>query len=339
MSRRLPAAYLDELQRTDHADAAESANIQRALTQVEQVVYTTEFPPLQSRQYIPVDMSDDPGAEWTSYVMLTRVGMAKLVTSRGQDLPKATIYRKEWNRRYYNLGAQYDYTVDELRNAKFAASRNNMGPPLNLDTEQALAAREAIERAHDKIGAIGSATSATIPGLSTGVGIDVGMLGLLNQPNASIYTPAVGASGSTAWANKTPDEKLADIAGLYASMEVSTSKTFVPDTVLFPVSQFRNAASRRMGDGSDDSVISVARKMFPGVTFDSWNYCQGAGAGGVDRVVAFIRDPRRVKLKISVDFEQMPVEYRNRMFKTDCIGRTAGVISHYPVSIAYMDGI
>lgn len=334
MSRALPSAY------TEHVDAAESAHVNRALTQVEQTVYATEFPPLESRKYIPVDMSDDPGAEWTSYVLLTRVGMAKLVTSRGQDLPKVTLFRKEYQRRYFNLGAQYDYTVDELRNAKFAAGRGGaFGPPLNLDAEQALACREAIERAHDKVGALGSATSSTIPGLSVGIGMDVGVLGLLNQTNAGSYTPATGAAGSTAWSLKTPDEKLADLVGLFASMEASTYKTFVPDTILLPVTQFRNAAGRRMGDGSDASVINVFNKMFPQVTVDSWNYCTGAGAAGVDRAVAFINDPRRVKLKISIDFEQSPVEYRNRMFKTDCIGRTAGVVSQYPVSIMYMDGI
>lgn len=333
MSRALPSAY------TEHADAAESAHIARALTQVEQTVYTTEFPPLQSRQYVPVDMTDDPGAEWTSYVLLTRLGMAKLVTSRGMDLPKVGLFRKEFQRKYFNLGAQYDYTVDELRNAKFAAGRPGLGPPLNLDVEMALACREAIERAHDKVGGIGSATSSTIPGLSVGVGMDVGMLGLLNQPNAGTYTPATGAAGSTAWSLKTPDEKLADLVGLYAAMEASTYKTFVPDTILLPVTQFRNAAGRRAGDGSDASIIEIFKKQFPNVMIDSWNYCTGAGVAGADRAVGFIRDPRRIKLKISVDFEQMPVEYRNRMFKTDCIGRTAGVVCQYPATVLYMDAI
>lgn len=332
MPRKLPIAY------TENADAAESAHVLGALTSVESTVYTTEFPPLESRKYIPVDMSDPPGAEYTSYVMMTRVGVAKLVTSRGQDLPKVNLYRKQYQRKFWNLGAQYDYTDDELKAAAFAAGRN-MGPAVNIDVEMALACREAILRGHDKVAAIGSATSATIPGLSTGIGADVGMIGLLNQPNAGSYTPAVGAGGSALWSLKTPDEKLADLVNLYAAMESSTYKAFAPDTILLPVNAYRNAAGRRMGDGSDESVISVFKKMFPQVTVDSWNYCEAAGTNGLNRAVAFINDPRRVKLKIAIDFEQKPVEYRNRMFKTDCIGRTAGVVTQYPVSIMYMDGI
>jgi hypothetical protein len=46
-----------------------------------------------------------------------------------------------------------------------------------------------------------------------------------------------------------------------------------------------------------------------------------------------------VKLAMSQRFRQMPPEYRNREFKTDCLARTAGVFSPYPLSIVYGDGI
>lgn len=329
---RLPIEY------SSRADAAESAHISRALTQVESTVYETMFEPTKARMFIPVDSSDAPGAEWTSYVMLTAVGVAKLVTSRGMDLPKVNLFRKEWNRKYWNIGAQYDYTLDELRNAEFAG-QNGKGPVLNLDMTLAKAAKRAIEFGLDKVGALGSATSSTISGLSTGIGVDVGMIGLLNQPNAGSYTPATGAQNSTAWSAKTPDEILADLNGVVTSMEVSTRQTFTPRIILLPVTQYRLAVSKRMGDGSDASVLDLFKKMNPGVQVESWNYCAGAGTAGVDRAVAFINDEQYIAFKISIDFEQCPVEYRNRDFKTDCLGRTAGVVARYPVTILYMDGI
>ncbi len=331
MPRNLPAAY------RDHADAAESVHIQRALTAVENKVYETKFEPLKARMLIPVDNSDSPGAEWTSYVMLTGVGVAKLVTSRGQDLPKVNVFRREFQRRYYDLGAQYDYTVGELRSAEFA--RSNGGAMFNLDTSLAAAAKRAIEFGHDRVGAIGSATSASIQGLSLGIGADVGMLGLLNQTQASSYTPAVGSQGSTAWATKTPDEILADLNGLLTSVITSTREAYEIDTIILPVTQHRLASSRRMGDGSDASVLELFMKQNPGLRIERWNLCAGAGAGGVDRAVAFQSSEDVLALKISVDFEQMPVEYRNRVFKTDCLGRTAGVILRRPIALVYMDGI
>lgn len=329
---RLPVEY------TQHADAAESVHIARALTQIEATLYETKFEPLKARTFIPVDGSDDPGAEFTSYSMLTDVGVAKLVTSRGMDLPKVNVFRREYHRQYHDLGASYDYSVKELRGAQFA-SRNGRGPVLNIDTALAKAARLAIDFGIDKVGAIGSATSANISGLSVGIGADVGMLGLLNQTNASSYTPATGVSGSTAWSQKTPDEILKDLNGLYTSIVTATREVFEPDVFLIPVEQHRLISSTRMGDGSDKSIKQLFLEQNPGVRVERWLNCKAAGTAGADRCVAFKSDEMVLAFKISVSFEQMPVEYRNRVFKTDCMARTAGVVVRYPIAIAYMDSI
>lgn len=329
---RLPIEY------TQHADAAETTQIGRALTQIETTLYETKFEPTKSVLFIPIDGSDDPGAEFTTYVMMTDVGVAKLVTSRGMDLPKVNVFRKEYHRQYHDLGASYDYSVKELRQATFG-SKNGRGPAFSLDTSLAKAARRAIDFGLDKIGAIGSTTSANIAGLSVGIGADVGMLGLLNQTNASSYTPATGASGSTAWAQKTPDEILADLNGLYTSIVTGSREAFEPDAFLMPVDLHRLISTRRMGDGSDVSILEMFQKQNPGVKVDRWLLCSGAGTNGASRVVAFKRSDEVLAWKISVRFEQMPVEYRNRVFKTDCMARTAGIVLRYPVAMAYMDAV
>lgn len=319
-------------------DAGETAFVERALLFVEVETYNYLYPPLEGRKYIPVDNTVPAGARHFSYKQYTRIGLAKLVTGRGKDLPTTKLYVKEFFHQFYWLGASYEYTLEDLLGAQFSAS--NGGPALNIDLEQSLAAREAIERGFDAVMGIGSTTSSTIPGLSTGVGPDVGLLGLLNQPNATTYTPATGAaSGSTAWLGKTPDEKLADLTGMYAAMESSTYKIFTPDTYLLPITQYRGAAGQRMGDGSDESVISLFKKLYPGVQIDSWQYCAGAGSAGADRAVAYIRDKRRVRMMISQEFMQNAPQYENLEFSVDCLGRTAGVVSQYPISILYADAI
>lgn len=321
----------------ERRDAAETIFVERALTFVETETYNTEFPPLEGRKYVPVDTSAPPGAKFASYRQFTRTGIAKLVTERGQDLPTVKLYSKEFNHQFYRLGCSYEYTLDDLLAAQFSAS--NGGGSLNIDLEHSLAAREAIERGLDAIAGIGSATSATIPGLSQGVGPDVGLLGLLNQPNASTYVPATGAAGSTAWSQKTADERLADLSGMFGAMEAATYKVFTPTTILLPITQYRMLAGARMGDGSDESVITMFNKFYPRVTIDSWQYCQGAGTNGTDRAVAFISDKRRIKHMISEEFRQMPAQYEDLEFSTDCLAKTAGVFSAYPLSIIYMDGI
>jgi len=320
------------------ADVGETIFVERALLWVETETYNTLFPPLEGLVYVPIDNSAPEGAKGTAYKQYTRTGIAKLVTERGGDLPTSKLLVREFQHQFYRLGMSYEYTLDDLLAAQFSAQ--NGGPALNIDMEQALGAKEGIAKGLDAVAGIGSATSSTIPGLSVGIGPDVGLLGLLNQPNASTYTPANGAQGSAAWLYKTPDEKVADIVGQYGAMESGTYKIFKPDSFLLPISQFRGAASTRMGDGSDETVISLIKgKMLPGITIDSWQYCQGAGTSGADRCVAYINQKRYVKHMISQMFRQMPPQFENLEFSVDCVAKTAGVFSPYPLSISYMDGI
>ncbi len=330
---RLPVEYVDR------ADSAESAFVTRALNQIENEVYEVEFPPTEGMMYVPVDESFDEGALSTSYLQYTRNGMAKLITGKGRDLPTVGLFVREFTHKFYDLGASYRYSLRDLMASQFA-SRNGMSK-INIETEHATACREAVERGLDKVTALGSATSAAIPGLDVGLGADVGLLGLLNQPNASTYVLADAAStpGSKLWSNKTPDEILADLHGICRAMVVSTFKRHSPTRILLPIAQMDLIRSVRMGDGSDESILSLFNKQRPGVTVDSWQYCDNAGSGGLDRMVAFVGEKRYVKLALSQRFVQLAPEYRNREFKTDCLARTAGVFSPYPLTIVYADGL
>lgn len=332
MQTHLPADY------ASRRDAGEVAFVERALLYVETEVYNFEFPPLEGRKYVPFDTTANPGAKTTSYKQYTRLGIAKLHTERGNDLPSVKLFVKEFFHQFYRIGCSYEYTLDDLLAAQF--SSQNGGPALDIDLEHGQAAREAIERGFDVIAAIGSTTSANIPGLAIGVGPDVGLLGLLNQPNATLYTPALSlAQGTTAWAFKTPDEKIADLTGLFTAVVATTYKTFTIDTILLPITQFFSANGQRLGDGSDETVINFFRKINPAVTIDSWQYCAAAGVGGVDRAVGYVRNRRYVRMMISEEFRQMPPEWQDLTFSVDCTAKTAGVICPYPLSVAYMDGI
>lgn len=334
---RLPPGYQYHVD-SGHVDAAEALFVERALLYVETETYNVEFPPLEGMKYVPIDTTSPEGAKSTAYKQYTRLGMSKLVSERGGDFPTSKLFVKEFNHNFYRLGMSYEYTLDDLLAAQFASSQG--GPAINIDLEQAMAAKTGIERGLDAVAGNGSATSATIPGLSQGVGPDVGLLGLLNQPNASTYTPALGqGSNATAWSGKTPDEKIADMTGQYAAMVAGTYKVFTPTAFLLPISQFENANGQRMGDGSDETVISFFRKIKPGVTVDSWQYCQGAGNGGTDRMVAYINNKRYVRHMISSLFRQMPPQFEGLVFSVLCLAKTAGVISPYPLSISYADGI
>ncbi len=315
-------------------DAAESVFVERALLFVETETYNTLIPPLEARKYVPTDNKTPPGAKFTSYKQYTRTGIARLITERGADLPNAGIFVKEFFHQFYPVGAAYEYDYLDLLAA--AMSAENGGPPLNLDLELSLAAREGIEKKLDLIGAVGSGAST----FSLDTEFDVGMLGLLNQPSATIYAVANGFSGFTAWSTKTPDEIIADLTGIVAAQIAATYKVFTPDTILLPITQYETIGGRSMGDGRSDTILSYFTRTNKHIKeVDSWMYLSGAGSGSTDRMVCYKKDPRMVRHMISMEFTQLPPQLEDMTYRVACLAKTAGVISPYPLSISYGDGI
>lgn len=314
---------------TGRLDADESVFVERALLYVETETYNTLFPPLEGRRFVPVDNKTPPGAKFTTYRQYTRTGIARLVTERGLDLPTSNLFVKEFSHQFYRLGASYQYTLDDLLAAQFSST--NGGPPLNIDLEMALAARESIEKKLDNIARVGS---------SDGLQPSLGMLGLLNQTSATTYTVANGATGSQLWSSKTPDEIIADMTGIVANQVATTFKVFIPDTMLLPISQYETIAGRSMGDGRSDTILSYFLKISRHIKeVDSWQFLSGAGSGSTDRMVVYIKDPRYVRHMISQEFTQLPPTFENFVYTTSCTAKSAGVVVPYPLSISYGDGI
>lgn len=321
---------------TQNFDAAEAHFVARALEEIESQTYDILNPELEALKFVAV-VPADPGAESVTYRQYRRTGIAKVVTDDGQDLPNAGLSVQEFSRRLCQIGISYQYSDEELRAAALAASR---GQALNLDVERGRAAREGFDRAVDKIAALGTATDSEIPGLEDGVGTDLGLTGLLNITGAATYTAATGAGGSQLWTAKTPDEIVADLAGVVNSQIVATYKIHKPNHILMPIAHYQLIATRRMGDGSDTTILNFAKAMLPGVKFDSWQYCDGAGSGtNIDRVVCYNDDARFVRLTIARGFTQEPPQRQYLKNIILCTGKLGGVVCPYPLSVTYMDNV
>ena len=64
-----------------------------------------------------------------------------------------------------------------------------------------------------------------------------------------------------------------------------------------------------------------------------------SGAGGLDRMAVYRRDPDALTLEIPQDFEMLEEQARGLEYVTPCHSRIGGVIVYYPLSIAFADGI
>lgn len=312
-----------------HLDAAESAFIARALTFVESTTYVTDIPPLKGRMLVPTKTCP-PGAKFYNYVQITREGVAKWITAPGDDLPRTTLFREEASQALHRVGASYGYSIDDLLAAQMSNANGVGGPPINIDMEEALAARIAIEKKIDNVVRVGT---------SDGDSPDLGLTGLLNNPNATIYSVANGAAGSPLWSTKTPDEIAADITGIASDQVAGTYDVEHPSRILLSIERHEYIANRRMGDGSNVSIKDFVLQTSPWIKeILPWQFLSTAGSGSTQRMVAYNPDPMKLFLVMAQEFTQLPPQYRNMTYLTECTAKTGGVIVVKPLSLSYADG-
>jgi hypothetical protein len=264
-----------------------------------------------------VDNEVDPGAETVKYNRFNRFGAAKVVTSYADDFPRADVSAQEERQAIKSLGSSYGYSIQEIRAARYAN--------IPLEQRKANAARMAIEEQIDLIAALGDT--------------DNGLTGALNQPNATIYTIANGASGSQLWSTKTGLEINKDLTGIANAIVLSTKTAEMPDTTLIEPVGYGLISSTPLQQGSDTTILEHFLKASPYIEdIDQWIKLVGIGAGATNRMVCYRRDPDALELVIPQEFEQFPPEQHNMDFEIACHARIGGVVLYYPLSMAYGDG-
>lgn len=299
-------------------DANETAFLARQLEEIRAKSYDIKYAPLDAVSFLPVDTSIDPGVEAVTYRQYEMFGMAKIVADYANDFPTANVVAREFTSKVKSLGASYQYSIQEMRAASFS------GVP--LEQRKANAARRAIDQLHNTLARVGSSGD--------------GLLGFLNQSNTTSFTVPNGAAGTATWSTKTPDEIVADMHDIANGIVTSTKGVEVPDTILLPLAQHQLIASRRMGDGSDTTILAFFLATSPWIKqVLPWHELDGAGALGVDRMVCYRKDPDALQYIAPVVFEQFAPQEEGMVLKTHCHARSGGVVVYYPLSISYGDGI
>lgn len=304
--------------RFDNLDASENAFFGEQLEQIKAQTLDKKYPPLRARLFVPLDGSIDPATEVLKVRSYSGVGVAKLIASYADDLPRADVSAIEQTVSFKSAGNSYGYNVAEVR----AASKTGVA----LDAKRAAAARRAHEVLIDRILATGD--SAT------------GLIGLLNQPNALSYTvPADGTGASKLWSTKTPALIVRDMVGICEYIYLQTNEQEQPNMLLLNRANLTLIRTTRFDVSSDKTILQWFQSIYPGVGVDSWERLVGAGAGSTQRMVAYNLSPDMLQGAVPLEFLQHPPEKRGLEYIVPCESRVGGVIAYYPLSIAYGDGI
>lgn len=298
-------------------DSESSLFFGRQLEFIKSQTYDVKYPELKARKLIPVSNEVSSGATTVTYETFDQLGMAKIIANYAKDLPRADVKGTEVITPVRSIGASYGYTVQDIRAAQFANKP--------LTTRKANAAKRSIMQKENAIAFTGDASH--------------GLLGLVNHPNIGEHTLlADGTASSKTFASKTPDEVVRDLNAMVKQVITTTKGAELPDTLLLTTDIYADTSTRRMTD-TNESILSYFLRSNPSVRNVDWlNELDGAGDGGVDRILVYKRDPQALTLEIPQDFEQFPVQEKGLEYEVPCHSRCAGVIIYYPLSICFADG-
>lgn len=306
-----------------HLDDVNSMFFAGQVVSIRNQVYQTRYPELLARNFIPTV----PGnfAKNASVIVsraYDQVGIAKLLASYADDLPRVDQFGYEVSARARPLGDSYGWDIFEIEAAQ-AEGRN-------LPAEKANIARRAIDALIDQLLLLGDDK--------------FGLVGLANQPNALTYVLPNGAGGSQKWVGavgtrKTNDEIIADLVGMAGYSKLQTNGNEIANTILLPPTPYRVISTTRFSDSSDLTILEFFQKTTRGITqIEEWTALQGIGTGGKDRIIVYRKDPEALEGVVPREFEQLDPQPKNLEAVVPCHARCGGVIAHRPLSIVYADG-
>jgi hypothetical protein len=252
------------------------------------------------------------------------------ISREANAVPGVSIDIAKTPHQLYLWGKEVKWTIPELEAAQ------KLGRPIDAQKLEALKILHEMES--DEMAYVGDG--------------DMDTVGLVN--NDAVVIPAAvpaGVSGSTSWAQKTPDEILADLNEALTSAWSQAAWAKTPNRVLMPPLQFGYVATTKVSSAGDRSILRylmennvVAQQQGELEIYPSkWLIGRGVGGtpkveGTVDRFVTYHKDQDVVRFPKTA-LARTPVTYNSIWQSTTYFGKMGGVEFVYPETVVYRDGI
>lgn len=317
-------------------DAGESMYVARQLEYIRAGTYEVQYTDLVYDRLLPINRSVPLGKTELTIRVMDKVGQAEVLSEDVDTAPDVETSVVEKSTSFFTIGLGYKFTLTEIQMA--------MANGVPLQATKAMICRQQVERKVNDVALIGDAKAPSKSG---------GQKGLLNSTDAGIltYTPSTGTgSGTTALGiGKSADEILADLHGMVSKPWTSSKGIFSVNTLLLPLTTRTELASRRVGDGTNGSILQYFLGSDQFINSDDqvvglWQLEDATATGTAGswtgkRALAYRRDPSALELPIVQDFEQLSPQAVNYMIKTLCRLRMGGLMIYQPLTMITMDQI
>ncbi|USG65170.1 DUF2184 domain-containing protein [Brevibacillus ruminantium] len=173
--------------------------------------------------------------------------------------------------------------------------------------------------------------------------------GLVNNPDIVTSAAPNGASGSSTWQSKTPDEILDDVNSLITETWAASEYdlTGMANHILLPPVQYTYLVNRKVSDAGNISILkyleenNIARNQGIDLVIAPSRWCTAAGTGGKDRMVAYVNEEDRINFDLPVPLSRVMTQPQvtEMSYMTAYAAQLGQVKVLYDTCIRYMDGI
>jgi hypothetical protein len=280
---------------------------------IESQVVRRQYPQFRYRERVFVDTTPNPYAASVTFFQQDQVGQAKFINGKGDDIPLVDILRNKFEQGVLDAGVGYSFSFTEIGQAQMLG--------MNLSAEGAMAARDAFEYLVDAVAHTGN----------TALGIE----GLFNTTGIT----SVAAAQTIALAN--PDQILATFNSNITAIWANSKGIDLPDTVVMPIAQYGDIATRRLGAGDGSMTVLdyiKAKNVYTAqtgreLTIEASHYITN------NRMVIYRNVPEVVKMYMPMPLQFMPPQARGLQVDVYGMFRFAPLNIRRPGAMRYVTGL
>lgn len=173
--------------------------------------------------------------------------------------------------------------------------------------------------------------------------------GLVNDPQIVTVTATQGAAGSTQWADKTPDEILADVNRLLLSTWEASEYDLsgMANHILLPPENYAHLVKTKVGVTGDKSILqfllenNLGKNQGVDIVIAPCRWCYQAGTGDTNRMVGYCNSEDRVRFDITVPLKRMLTQAsaEHLAYLTPYVTQFSELQWPYRQHAMYVDGI
>jgi len=285
----------------------------RQLESIVPTVYRTKTPPRNGLRLFGLDPTTaGEGHKSYTHRMYESLGKASWINNYGDSLNRVSVAGKELNRPIKTFGSAYSYTIEDIMAARLTS--------MPLDAELARACRIANEEFLNDVLWFGDH--------------EVGIWGVLSHP----FIPRLVLAEPLTAAASSSDAIIATVNEFLNSIDEVTETTAMAGVLLLPPAAYDYIADTPRSATTDTTILEflIKKRSDAGMPLrveKVWELA-GAGTGGVDVIIAYPMDGRVVKHVVPIPFRQLPVQEVNLEYVINCISKSGGFYTPYPLEMA-----